>query len=512
MDFITGTSLNPLANVEYVRQRGIEGEQKGRQSRLADLASRAYQSSVGEGQDYIARMIKTDPAAGLQYGDKLQGMEDARMRKLVGAARAMRTAIDTRNPTQIESTWQTVRPFVQREFPGQYDERWNANYAATVDKVLSLEPMFQGASSMPTDVRSFEFFTKGLNPEERDRARRVELGIEGRAPTGGFGFKEITGIDGRARMARTNPRTGVLEVYDETSGEFSPLGGAGQLNPGGVSVPAAMPQVAPQEANGMQVVFDDQGQAGIPPQVRAAIEANPNAWAAANDGSQARIGPQQPSSPAARQQVNPALGVSMSPAEKAFAEQNAKNAAEIAAYRQKIPLEAELAGAVEGAKASAKTQAEVSAQQGTRSRDAGQVLSLLAQAEKLLPRATGSGGGALLDTIASAGGYATEGAKATAQLKTIAGQLISKMPRMEGPQSNADVKLYQDMAGDLANPTTPREQRLAALQTIRHLNQKYAGQNSQASPRRAAPVPGTVQGGYRFRGGNPADPNSWERM
>jgi hypothetical protein len=38
------------------------------------------------------------------------------------------------------------------------------------------------------------------------------------------------------------------------------------------------------------------------------------------------------------------------------------------------------------------------------------------------------------------------------------------------------------------------------------------GQPVQAPAQPAVPQPGTVMDGYRFKGGNPADPNSWEKQ
>jgi hypothetical protein len=95
-------------------------------------------------------------------------------------------------------------------------------------------------------------------------------------------------------------------------------------------------------------------------------------------------------------------------------------------------------------------------------------------AERLLDQGpTESMLGTGADKLAAFFGKSTDGAEITAQLKPIAGQLVAMMPRMEGPQSNYDVKLYQEMAGALADSTVPVEQRKAAIQTIRQLNAKY---------------------------------------
>lgn len=107
--------------------------------------------------------------------------------------------------------------------------------------------------------------------------------------------------------------------------------------------------------------------------------------------------------------------------------------------------------------------------------EAKDVLGILDEVDKILPTATGSVAGSAVDAAAGFFGKATDGAKATAQLKTLQGALISKMPKMSGPQSDKDVQLYREMAGQVADPKLPIETRQAASKTIRMMNEKYAG-------------------------------------
>ena len=88
---------------------------------------------------------------------------------------------------------------------------------------------------------------------------------------------------------------------------------------------------------------------------------------------------------------------------------------------------------------------------------------------------TQSGLGTAMDTAAAFFGNAPAGAAQADQLRAIAGIVTAKMPRMEGPQSDRDVTLYREMAGDIGNSTLPISRRLAALQTVRALNEKYIG-------------------------------------
>lgn len=117
----------------------------------------------------------------------------------------------------------------------------------------------------------------------------------------------------------------------------------------------------------------------------------------------------------------------------------------------------------------------------SQAKSAEKALALIDEAEKILPRATGSYLGAGVDAAAAAFGGATPGAQAAAQLKAIEGALMMAQPRMEGPQSNLDVALYERMAGMIGDATVPVNIRRSALQTIRTLHEKYAGSDGAKS-------------------------------
>lgn len=93
---------------------------------------------------------------------------------------------------------------------------------------------------------------------------------------------------------------------------------------------------------------------------------------------------------------------------------------------------------------------------------------------KALP--TGSSLGAAVDWAGGLVGMNPEGATEAQTLKAIGGALTSKMPRMEGPQSDKDTQLYREMAAVVGDSTVPRERRLAALGKVKELWGKYEKQ------------------------------------
>ncbi len=124
----------------------------------------------------------------------------------------------------------------------------------------------------------------------------------------------------------------------------------------------------------------------------------------------------------------------------------------------------------------------VPAMASTAQKDAREALSLIATAKEIIPKSTGSWLGAGVDQVGRVFGVSTGGDTAAAQLKALEGALVSKMPKMTGPQSDKDALLYKQMAGEIGDPTIAQSRKLAALQVIEQIQQRHAGAAPAAQP------------------------------
>jgi hypothetical protein len=133
-----------------------------------------------------------------------------------------------------------------------------------------------------------------------------------------------------------------------------------------------------------------------------------------------------------------------------------------------------LQGAITGAEVGARKEAEGKAEARGDVRKAQLFLNQLTQAENILKQSpTQSGVGAALDAAGRLIGVSTTGAQQAGKLEALSGWLVANVPRMEGPQSNFDVQNYMTMAGKIGDRTVPVAERLAAVQEIRRLQEKY---------------------------------------
>jgi len=111
----------------------------------------------------------------------------------------------------------------------------------------------------------------------------------------------------------------------------------------------------------------------------------------------------------------------------------------------------------------------------------------IAMARELIPKATSSGMGAKVDEATGFFGKSTPGADAASQLDTLAGWMVSNVPRMQGPQSDKDVLLYRQMAAQVGDRNQPTSRRMAALDTLEALQAKYADINATPYAKPEAP-------------------------
>lgn len=319
-----------------------EGEQ--RRNQLADLASRAYAAPSQERQGLIQQAVAVDPESGLALGSKLESREVDQSKRAGNVADYLLRAFESKNPAQIQGAYQAVKPYFQQMSPGtaipeQVDE-------SILPMLHQLKAAAAGsAGDMPAGFAEFEAKAKaaGLVPgsPEYQEAANIALGRIGRAASGGFGFTEVIGPDGRKRIQRNNPRTGLVEVYNEVTGGFDPVGGAAALNPQQFQ----SPQMAPGE---VPFAIDP----SLPPEVQAAIRANPQQFANATEDQPINIPGMVRQSP----QV-----VGRSPEEQAALTTQAEERERLNAYRNATGAYAEREGAMTVARETAERQAESSA-------------------------------------------------------------------------------------------------------------------------------------------------------
>ncbi|WP_213941184.1 hypothetical protein [Pseudomonas sp. dw_612] len=111
---------------------------------------------------------------------------------------------------------------------------------------------------------------------------------------------------------------------------------------------------------------------------------------------------------------------------------------------------------------------------------------LIKQSREILPNATASGFGAKVDDANRFVGRSTTGSQNAAKLAAIGGNMMFMMPRMEGPQSDKDVENYKTMAGRVGDATLPVAERMAALDAIEEIANRYSGAKPAQQPAPAA--------------------------
>ena len=325
------------------------------------------------------------------------------------------------------------------------------------------------------------------------------------------------------RVDPNNPNR-LIEADILEAGAPQPGAGAGRVDT--YRTPNLAARQDTQRRLGLPVTVNDGGLGA-----RAETGAPVNALAAGQRqqpavGGNAMAAPVAAASPyGARVQPQAAPGVVGS---REFA-QRAKDA-ELALAVKKAGLEAL---AREQATATVRGETETKTRQET----AGRVLQVLNDPviDDLIAKSTS---GSLQRNVAGkigAFGTSTSGMENIGRLNTIQESLLFRLAngKLGGGFTDKDTDTIRGMLGRIADPDTPANVRVKTLQDVRAMMQSVAtGENMTLAPaaggksRRAtaqpaaaaspaaakAPAIGAVDGGYRFKGGDPSKVDSWEKM
>ena len=308
--------------------------------------------------------------------------------------------------------------------------------------------------------------TSGVSYIQTDEGRKPMAGFRPQSSQGSLGDMNTRQLQELGnKLAFAGPSASVEQrekIIAESEAKFGLLPeeykaqvrGAGPRPPAPAPAPAATTPVAPTPVSPAAAAAAPAAMAPTPvaPTPVAATTARPAAGAGGGGGGGV-----------------PAGGT---PAQREAALSLQKSAAEADIQRRKEMRLAEEKPAAAAAGADAATTVKNQA-------FADRTYDLIKPINEAILQSTGSSIGAGVDTVAAAFGKSTKGSEGIARLNVLSYGILANIPRFEGPQSDIDVQMYKQAAGDFANRKLPVNDRLAALDALNSILKRYdrAGKN-----------------------------------
>ncbi|MBA0362364.1 hypothetical protein [Stenotrophomonas maltophilia] len=457
----------------YSRGFALGQQQKqDRQNRnmLAELQQIGPQVIAGD-------LAATDRAFALDpdRAKAFQAEGNRQQQQLFGLAKSLKQS--AANPQMQAGIYRSAVPFLKRSFGAEIPDEFDAaSVMPIVDQVLAV------AANAPSMGAGMGGGVQSTYVD--DQGQRVAILRDGST-------RILGGND-----AGSNQQTLTIDVngtptqvtFDRRTGRYT-------------NASLGAPQQQLQQIDGQPTYIDP----SLPPQVQAAIRAG--AGTNLQDGGQLQV-----------PQGAPLVGRRKE--DEAFAVANAKNAADNANFNnsleqdrlrkeQEARIEADKAMAVQ----QAKSQEERAATGRAKSAALNNVKRGITRIDKALTAIEGLRGvdSGPLDQYLVA--RTKEGQELAAAVGAIQDSMLAltRVPGV-GSQSDLEARLANLKYPDLGNyPSVNRNNYSQLKDFASDLERQFGGSDAEAAPA-SGPQPGTVEDGYRFRGGNPSDPNSWERI
>lgn len=492
------------------QQRQVrEGEQ--RRNTLAGLAQQAYSAPQDQQQGILAQAVGVDPEAGMALDKGLQASKGARVKQLAQRVKLLVGMAEAGNEEGAMSMYAPITQEATAVFGMPFPTAYNASILPALKKFAAL------SDSNDNKMFSQKILANGNIANTMADGTVVDTGIQA----------------DRQAWFRDQPGAPPVIVNKD-----------GSLVTPGAPAPVAQPNTTAGQGDSATVVNIEgiaperqQQIANVASTMRAAQipEDQIAAWISQNLSQPQTVGtppaagaPSQMPAPAAqpglpsRPLMNPAQEQAMELSRQANA--RAEQAAQLATrgnapagFRFKadgslepIPGGPKPAGAAatEGERKAATLLARLTGSLGQ-----------LEQAVKEDPSASSpnlfasSVGSVFGDTAANALTPANRQRVEAAQLDILDAALtLGTGAAYTREQLEGYRRSYFPQIGDSQATISDKADRLNNVIEAAKIAAGRAGPQVGVVAAPAGPQPGTVQDGYRFRGGNPADPNSWERL
>lgn len=209
-------AVNLLAGMQYVQQQGELGRQQGLERRYNRLAGQAFNAPDTDSRNAaIGQIAVNNPDAATQLRAQYEGEDDRKIKLVAGAAKYMKTALDSGNQQAIAGAWRAVRPGLINAGLATEQELspdWQDDYAQTVHQVLAAGGGGSAPTNpyegLPSDIQSLRLLQDNPQLAALDRERRQAAGMVPKqmqtsqgwgwgTPGGGIELAPITGIAGQ---------------------------------------------------------------------------------------------------------------------------------------------------------------------------------------------------------------------------------------------------------------------------------------------------------------------------
>jgi hypothetical protein len=185
-----------------------------RGNQFRHLAGQAYGAQTpGERQPIMSQAAAADPQGAMAL-DRQMGANDDRKQERLGLFARVLTSIPEENNSARMLMYQQMRPEMLSlgiDAPPEY----TPEVGQMAQKFMAA---MQGAGQTPARVAGFQGMTQGMSPEDVERARRIDLGLDPRQSSAGLTVREIVDNQGRKRLVSVDPRTGQGTYVDGIGG------------------------------------------------------------------------------------------------------------------------------------------------------------------------------------------------------------------------------------------------------------------------------------------------------